>query len=126
MLSTVHSAKGREWKAVYVLDCVDGCIPSDLATGTAAGVEEERRLLYVAMTRARDELHLLQPERLHVTGQARAGDRYVRVPRTRFITDAVLGLFEVVQPVATRAGASEPPPSLPVVDIASDLRDLWA
>ena len=100
MLSTVHPAKGREWKAVYVLSCVDGCIPSDLATGTAEGVEEERRLLYVAMTRARDGLHLLQPERFHVTGQARTGDRYVRVPRTRFVTEAMLRHFEVVRPGA--------------------------
>ena len=125
MLSTVHSAKGREWKAVYVLNVVDGCIPSDLAAGTAEGVEEERRLLYVAMTRAKDELHLLQPERFHVTGQARTGDRYVRVPRTRFVTDAMLGLFEVVRP-ASRAGSPERPPSLPAVDIAAGLRDLWA
>ena len=125
VLSTVHSAKGREWKAVYVLNVVDGCIPSDLATGTAEGVEEERRLLYVAMTRAKDELHLLQPERFHVTGQARTGDRYVRVPRTRFVTDAMLGLFEVVRPAAPRAGSTEPPPSLPAVDIAAGLRDLW-
>ena len=126
VLSTVHSAKGREWKAVYVLNVVDGCIPSDLATGTAEGIEEERRLLYVAMTRAKDELHLLQPERFHVAGQARTGDRYVRVPRTRFVTDAMLGLFGVVRPVATRAGAPEPAPVLPAVDIAAGLRDLWA
>ncbi len=52
ILSTIHSAKGREWRAVYVLRVVDGCIPSDMATGSPAEIEEERRLLYVAMTRA--------------------------------------------------------------------------
>ena len=56
ILSTIHSAKGQEWKSVFVLNVVDGCIPSDLATGTSAEIEEERRLLYVAMTRAKDHL----------------------------------------------------------------------
>ena len=55
ILSTIHSAKGQEWKSVFVLNCVDGCIPSDLATGSSEEIEEERRLLYVAMTRARDD-----------------------------------------------------------------------
>ena len=61
VLSTIHSAKGQEWRSVYVLNVVDGCIPSDMATSTAAEVEEERRLLYVAMTRAKDDLHLVVP-----------------------------------------------------------------
>jgi len=59
ILSTIHSAKGQEWKSVFVLNCVDGCIPSDLATGSSDEIEEERRLLYVAMTRARDALTLI-------------------------------------------------------------------
>ena len=58
ILSTIHSAKGQEWKSVFVLDVVDGRIPSDLSAGTTAEIEEERRLLYVAMTRAKDDLHL--------------------------------------------------------------------
>src|SRR5690606_29627721 len=61
ILSTIHSAKGQEWKAVYVLNVVDGCIPSDMSTGTAEEIEEERRLLYVAMTRAKEYLHLIVP-----------------------------------------------------------------
>ena len=61
ILSTIHSAKGQEWRAVFVLNCVDGCIPSDLATGTPEEIEEERRLFYVAMTRAKDALHLIVP-----------------------------------------------------------------
>ena len=55
ILSTIHSAKGQEWKSVFVLNVVDGCMPSDLGAGTTAEIEEERRLLYVAMTRAKDE-----------------------------------------------------------------------
>ena len=65
ILSTIHSAKGQEWKAVYILNVVDGCMPSDLATGTAEEIEEERRLLYVAMTRAKDELNLIVPQRFY-------------------------------------------------------------
>src|SRR5262249_56144258 len=61
ILSTIHSAKGQEWKAVLLLNTIDGCIPSDLATGSTAEIEEERRLLYVAMTRAKDHLHLIVP-----------------------------------------------------------------
>ena len=57
ILSTIHSAKGQEWKSVFVLNCVDGCIPSDLAVGTTAEIEEERRLLYVAMTRQGSSAH---------------------------------------------------------------------
>ena len=75
ILSTIHSAKGQEWRSVFVLNCVDGCIPSDLATGSSEEIEEERRLLYVAMTRARDELTLIVPQRFYVHGQPKNGDR---------------------------------------------------
>jgi DNA helicase-2/ATP-dependent DNA helicase PcrA len=59
ILSTIHSVKGQEWHAVYVLNLVDGCIPSDMATGKLAQIEGERRLLYVAMTRAKEHLYLV-------------------------------------------------------------------
>ena len=60
ILSTIHSAKGQEWKAVFVLRAVDGCIPSDLGTGSSAEIDEERRLLYVALTRAKKQLVLAE------------------------------------------------------------------
>ena len=63
ILSTIHSAKGQEWKNVFVLNTVDGCIPIDLGVGTKEDIDEERRLLYVAMTRAKDSLHLVTPQR---------------------------------------------------------------
>src|SRR5207302_10166939 len=69
ILSTIHSAKGQEWRSVFVLNAVDGCIPSDLGVGTSAEIEEERRLLYVAMTRAQDSLHLVVPHRFFTHGQ---------------------------------------------------------
>ncbi|MGC1938965.1 MAG: ATP-dependent helicase, partial [Pseudolabrys sp.] len=77
ILSTIHSAKGLEWKSVFVLNTVDGCIPSDLGVGTSEEIEEERRLLYVAMTRAKDQLHLLVPQRFYIHAQRGNGDRHV-------------------------------------------------
>ena len=94
ILSTIHSAKGQEWKSVFVLNVVDGCIPSDLGTGTAAEIEEERRLLYVAMTRAKDDLHLVVPQRFFTHGQNAQGDRHVYASRTRFIPNSLLSLFD--------------------------------
>ena len=104
ILSTIHSAKGQEWKAVYVLNVVDGCIPSDLAVGEVAEIEEERRLLYVAMTRAKDELHLVHPQRFFTQQQPRHGDRHVYAPRSRFITAAMLDRFERIAWVAGSPG----------------------
>ncbi len=104
ILSTIHSAKGQEWKSVQILNVVDGCIPSDMSTGTTEEVEEERRLLYVAMTRAKDELRLLVPQRFYVHQQSATGDRHVYASRSRFIPDALMPLFECTAwPVAARA-----------------------
>ena len=96
ILSTIHSAKGQEWSAVSVLRVVDGCIPSDMATGNAAEIEEERRLLYVAMTRARHHLHLLVPQRFYVTQQGASGDRHLYGSLSRFVPPALHDLFEHV------------------------------
>jgi DNA helicase-2/ATP-dependent DNA helicase PcrA len=77
ILSTIHSAKGQEWTSVFVLNCIDGCIPSDLATESTSEIEEERRLLYVAMTRAKDHLHLIVPHRFYAHQQRSNGDRHI-------------------------------------------------
>lgn len=98
ILSTLHAAKGQEWQAVYLLNLVDGCLPGDLATATPVQLEEERRLLYVGMTRARQQLALMLPLRFHVTQQARHGDRHLYGARSRFIPEALLPLFEAVVP----------------------------
>ncbi len=87
ILSTIHSAKGLEWEAVFVLHVADGCIPSDMATGAEEEIEEERRLLYVAMTRARRSLHLLYPHRYYFR---RGRDEYSLALPCRFLTPAVL------------------------------------
>ena len=94
ILSTIHSAKGQEWSSVTVLNLVDGCIPSDMATGSDEEIEEERRLLYVAMTRAKDRLQCVMPQRFYVRQQHHAGDRHVYALRSRFIPQSLLGLFD--------------------------------
>ncbi len=125
ILSTIHSAKGQEWRSVFVLNAVDGCIPSDLATGSRDELEEERRLLYVAMTRARDELTLIVPQRFYVHNQPRSGDKHVYASRTRFIPPKLLGYFD---PVAWPAPQAEPAPARaegPRVDLAERMRAMW-
>ena len=108
ILSTIHSAKGQEWKSVFVLNVVDGCIPSDLGTGTTAEIEEERRLLYVAMTRAKDNLYLVAPQRFFTYGQSAQGDRHVYASRSRFIPPPILPLFECAAWPVVVAAASGP------------------
>ena len=127
ILSTIHSAKGQEWKSVFVLNVVDGCIPSDLGTGTTAEIEEERRLLYVAMTRAKDHLHLIVPQRFFTHQQSATGDRHVYAARTRFIPSALLKLFERVSwPVAVSDPASSPATTKGVrVDVGAKMRGMW-
>jgi DNA helicase-2/ATP-dependent DNA helicase PcrA len=107
---------------------VDGCIPSDLATRAEAEIEEERRLLYVAMTRARDELHLVVPQRFFTHGQSAYGDRHVYAARTRFIPDELLGLFNRR---AWPAAAAEPTAGGPArqrirLDVGARLRNMWS
>ncbi|HSV57615.1 MAG TPA: ATP-dependent helicase [Variovorax sp.] len=125
ILSTIHSAKGQEWTSVHVLNVVDGCIPSDMATGSAEEIEEERRLLYVAMTRARDHLHLLVPQRFYVTQQAARGDRHLYAGRTRFIPAADVKAFdEVVWPSPPERPPAVPPPAA-TIDLRNRLRAAW-
>jgi DNA helicase-2/ATP-dependent DNA helicase PcrA len=126
ILSTIHSAKGQEWKTVFVLNVVDGCMPSDLGAGTSPEIEEERRLLYVAMTRARDDLHLLVPQRFFTHGQHARGDRHVYASRTRFIPDRLLGLFEkAVWPLAVPGAAARAASAGPRIDVGARMRGMW-
>ena len=126
ILSTIHSAKGQEWTRVFMLNVVDGCIPSDLAVGTSAEIEEERRLLYVAMTRAKDNLDLVVPQRFFTHGQNAQGDRHVYASRTRFIPATLLQFFEVVGWPQSRAdgGASHQARQVRV-DVGARMRGMW-
>jgi DNA helicase-2/ATP-dependent DNA helicase PcrA len=126
ILSTIHSAKGQEWKAVFVLNVVDGCIPSDMATGSSEEIEEERRLLYVAMTRAKDQLMLLIPQRFYVHQQARRGDRHLYAARTRFIPAGIVGQFEVRSWLGPRDGSQAGSArTTAAVDIGARMRQMW-
>jgi len=126
ILSTIHSAKGQEWKAVHVLNVVDGCIPSDMATGSSEEIEEERRLLYVAMTRAKEQLHLIVPQRFYVTQQAGGGDKHMYAGRTRFITEAMAQHFEhVTWPEAAASAAAAAQPQVPLLQVRARARAAW-
>lgn len=126
ILSTVHSAKGQEWDAVFLLNVSDGSFPSEFATGKPELIEEERRLLYVAMTRARQALTLVAPLRYHVTQQRRDGDQHVYGARSRFMTERVLATME-----ACFRGRTDTPAarlcskSATTIDVASRMREMW-
>jgi DNA helicase II / ATP-dependent DNA helicase PcrA len=126
ILSTIHSAKGQEWKSVFILNVVDGCIPSDLGTGTTAEIEEERRLLYVAMTGARDNLSLVMPQRFFTHGQNPQGDRHVYASRTRFIPASLLKHFECMTWPQSGALARERLVARTVrIDVGARIRKTW-
>lgn len=126
VLSTVHSAKGQEWDAVFVLNVSDGNFPSEFATGKPAMIEEERRLLYVAMTRARQSLSLISPLRYYVTQQRRDGDKHVYGTRSRFLTDALLDTMQRRFFGHDEAsGPCQRSRSDKRLDVASRLREMW-
>jgi DNA helicase-2/ATP-dependent DNA helicase PcrA len=110
-----------------MLNAVDGGIPSDLGAGTPAGIEEERRVLYVAMTSAKDDLHLILPQRFFTHGQNAQGDRHVYAASTRFIPDGLLELFNKrAWPVVATESAVERGPSQGVrVDVGARMRGTW-
>ncbi len=126
VLSTVHSAKGQEWDAVYVLNVADGNFPSEFSAGRPELLEEERRLLYVAMTRAKNELHLVAPLKYYVTQQSRAGDRHVYGAQSRFLTRAVRARLAPVTWPAAEAVQEPAAGAAPRVDVAARLRGMWS
>jgi len=126
VLSTVHSAKGMEWDTVHLLNVVDGSFPSEFSTRSDALIEEERRLLYVAMTRARNELALISPLKFAVTSQSPKSDAHVYGGRSRFMTERVRKtLNEVVfhGSAVTETGLQGDSPA--TLDIMSRARQLW-
>ncbi len=121
-ISTVHSAKGLEWPVVHLPHLVDGAVPSDMALASPTGLAEERRLFYVAVTRARDQLFLYAPMRLHHHRMA-SDDRHSYGQLSRFLDHAALAACESVQ-------AAPPQPLLPqtgriAARIDADLDALW-
>ena len=112
ILSTIHSAKGLEWDSVYVIHAADGNIPSDMATTSQEEIEEERRLFYVALTRARDRLFVCYPQRYYFANRRR-GDEYGFAQRTRFLPDEVTARFQ------DRLGIEQDPLVQKIVEAAS-------
>jgi len=125
VLSTMHSAKGLEFDVVYVIHAADGNIPSDMATGSAAEIEEERRLLYVACTRAREQLYVSHPLRYYTQPWAKA-DTHGYAQRSRFLTETVAAHFERVQTGPERAEADDGPlERVTTTSIRAGVRSLW-
>lgn len=125
VLSTIHSAKGLEWDAVYVIHAADGNIPSDMATRSPAEVEEERRLFYVALTRAKNRLYVTHPERYYFPGRKRDAHSYAQL--TRFLPSHVqkacerrVGMVADFQQQASEQGPKDDSA------VRQQLKDLWA
>ena len=128
VLSTIHSAKGMEWDTVYVLNVVDGSFPSEFATGKPELIDEERRLLYVALTRAQNDLLLIAPLKFHLTQQPRTGDAHVYGGRSRFLTDKVRKTLDAVSFVGSTLASADTlrTSGAPVtVDVGARLREMW-
>ena len=119
MLSTVHSAKGKEWKAVFVIWAVDGWFPSSRAVENPDELEEERRLMYVALTRARDELAVVYP--MQVYGSRRGAD-YSFDQLSRFLDRGVRATMQRV--VVEEPGDVQlaPVDTLPAIDLRALMR----
>jgi DNA helicase II / ATP-dependent DNA helicase PcrA len=127
VLSTIHSAKGMEWDTVYLLNVVDGSFPSEFSTGKPELIDAERRLLYVALTRAQNELLLLAPLKFHLTSQHRLGDAHVYGGRSRFLTDKVLKTLEATPFHGSRATGEvlTEESGDAALDISARLKEMW-
>ena len=125
VISTIHSAKGLEWDVVHLLNATDGNIPSDMALGSQDGLEEERRVLYVALTRARQSLHIYVPERYHHHPYGR-DDRHGMAQPSRFLTGRVLSACEEVRKAGLRSELGDQGPVEAMERVGVALDALWS
>ncbi len=123
VLSTIHSAKGGEWDAVYLIHAADGCLPSDMGTGSDDEIEEELRLAYVAMTRARDFLYVSWPLRYYHAWHSFT-DRHTYAQRCRFLNPDVLASMEV-RVTAQEPADDEPESGGAHTDLQASIRSMW-
>ena len=124
VLSTVHSAKGQEWDTVYVQHFSDGTFPNEFGTGHPRKLEEERRLAYVALTRAKNRLVLVNPFKYFVPEQPRFGDRHVYGTKSRFLTDPVLATLEQCH-WSSQSHTQHPAHSAARIDLKQRVRAMW-
>jgi DNA helicase-2/ATP-dependent DNA helicase PcrA len=126
ILSTMHSAKGLEWDAVYLIHAADGNMPSDMATGSVEEIEEERRLFYVACTRAKDWLYVCFPLRYYKSPWNHT-DAHGHAQLSRFITEGCRDAFRD-EPGGVRTGEIDEPanPAISGAAIKGRLRAMWA
>ena len=124
VLSTIHSAKGLEWDAVYLMHAADGCLPSDMATGSAEGIDEELRLTYVAMTRARDFLYVLWPLRYY-NKSAGISDKHSYAQCCRFFTPEVKSTMRNRSSIENNAVDTPVTESIGNSRVAERLRAMW-
>jgi DNA helicase-2/ATP-dependent DNA helicase PcrA len=127
VLSTIHSAKGLEFDSTYVIHAADGNIPSDLATGRQEDIDEELRLLYVALSRARDHLAVFFPLRWY-DRPAGVGGKHAYAQLTRFLPPAVRAVFDerTAAPELPEPGAEATVECGASVTIRSRLHALWS
>jgi DNA helicase-2/ATP-dependent DNA helicase PcrA len=126
ILSTVHSAKGGEWRVVHLIHAADGMFPSDMSTGSREEIEEERRLFYVALTRAREHLHIYAPLRYHHGGPFGRGDPHSYGQRTRFLPPSLDALLDQRAVRGRREDLALPALSAALPSAVDDaLRGLW-
>jgi len=126
VLSTIHSAKGEEWDVVHVIHAADVMIPSDMATGHDESVEEERRLFYVALTRARDMLCVYFPLRYYRRPR-RQDDPHSYAQLTRFLPEPVRRLFDerATETGAEPAAVGSPTGAGSLREVEEYLQGLW-
>jgi len=122
VISTIHSAKGLEWPVVHLPHLVDGAVPSDMALSSRDGLAEERRLFYVAVTRARDELYLYAPLRLHHRRNGR-DDRHSYAQVSRFLDARAQAKCEIVEAAPRQPAVPRVAQLAATVDAA--LESLW-
>jgi len=125
ILSTIHAAIGQEWDIVYVMNACEGNFPAESSTGKPDMIEEDRRLLYVAMTRARSELHLCAPLKYAVSSRNKAGEPVVIGGVSRLMTDKVLECCERTTYRSARGADNLRAGDTATVNVASQLKDMW-
>ncbi len=123
ILSTIHSAKGGEWDVVYLVHAADGFLPSDMACGSEEELEEELRVAYVALTRARDYLYVLWPLRYYYRRVPSSGHGYAQL--SRFMSSEVVQTMEPKAHGVAPEDLSDVLSTAEQADLTARMRSRW-